>query len=40
MVHEEWAAAEGVTPAEAAQEIEALLLEGRQNYRDKLGARG
>jgi CarD family transcriptional regulator len=33
MIDEEWAAAAGVTPAEAAQEIEALLLEGRQNYK-------
>jgi CarD family transcriptional regulator len=34
MVHEEWAAAAGVTPGEAAEEIEALLLEGRQTYKE------
>lgn len=33
MVHAEWAAAAEVTPAQAAQEIEDLLLEGRQRYK-------
>jgi RNA polymerase-interacting CarD/CdnL/TRCF family regulator len=32
MVHEEWAAAAQVTLAQAAQEIEELLLEGRKRY--------
>jgi RNA polymerase-interacting CarD/CdnL/TRCF family regulator len=32
-VYEEWAAAGGITLAEAAQEIEALLLEARDTYK-------
>ncbi len=33
-VYEEWAASDGITPAEAAQEIEALLLEAREAYKE------
>src|SRR3989337_47191 len=34
MVDEEWAAAQGLSRAEAAQEIDALLMEGRQTYKE------
>ena len=34
MVDEEWAAAQGLSRSEAAQEIDALLMEGRQTYKE------